>query len=245
MGLPKSVIGADKWVRYGASSKGTRRLLFESYGRRWNEAAWRGVREREEHGVRVARWPVHYHNRIPLREGPPDTSTTVQPFTLTHGSPLTLTARNIADNFLHLLLVGNCAAGVSTLRIEYSGSRKKPSNRDSKESGRKERSATTTSIRSCGKVRVISLREAFRSRDAGRIWNPSGSKTVDVGGGVGTLSAVVSGASLPEPPSTRGALCESIAYYHHGRDKIWLNLKHKRSALSLRLCIRASRRSRR
>lgn len=34
-------------------------------------------------------------------------------------------------------------AGVSTLRIEYSGSRKKPSNRDSKESGRKERSATT------------------------------------------------------------------------------------------------------
>lgn len=50
-----------------------------SYGRRWNEAAWRGVREREEHGVRVARWPVHYHNRIPLREGPPDTSTTVHP----------------------------------------------------------------------------------------------------------------------------------------------------------------------
>lgn len=32
-------------------------------------------------------------------------------------------------------------------------------------------------------------------------------------------------------PLPRGALCESIAYYHRGRDKIWLNLKRKRGAL--------------
>lgn len=64
--LPKSVIGVDKWVRYGASSKGTRRLLFDSYGRSWTEMERGGVEggkseltERErERGIRYTRSTV-------------------------------------------------------------------------------------------------------------------------------------------------------------------------------------------
>lgn len=68
MGLPKSVIGVDKWVRYGASSKGTEELLLESYGRSWTEMERGGVeggkselteRERErERGARYTRSTV-------------------------------------------------------------------------------------------------------------------------------------------------------------------------------------------
>lgn len=125
--LPKSVIGVDKWVRYGASSKGTRRLLFDSYGRSWTEMERGGVeggkselteREREVYGIRVARWPVHYHNRIPLREGPPtylDNSPTLYTYSLWLSFNLNL-AKNIYDNyhFPRLLLFDN-----SSRKLEY------------------------------------------------------------------------------------------------------------------------------
>lgn len=61
------------------------------------------------------------------------------------------------------------------------------------------------------------------------------------GGVVGTLSAVVSGASsAPLPPPTH------YAYHYHGRDKIWLNLKPangREASLFYQRCVRASGRS--